>query len=71
MGQHNCPIKKGEVVMFISIESTNEYSPQLGNFSRGSSAGSGSGVVTSKPAEKIVPFVNAMTRSLCTTRPAS
>lgn len=45
--------------------------PQFGNFVRISSAGSGSGFITSSPAAKIVPFFKASTKSFCTTIPAN
>lgn len=47
------------------------YSPQFGSFVRTSSAGSGSGVMTSSPAAKMVPFFSASTKSFCTTIPAN
>lgn len=41
--------------------------PQLSSSVNGWSNGSGSGDITSNPAEKIVPFFNASIRSSCTT----
>lgn len=43
--------------------------PQFGSFVSSSVGGRGSGTITSKPAEKIVPFFNASTRSFCATTP--
>lgn len=44
-------------------------SPQFGSFVRISSAGSGSGDITSRPAEKMVPFFKASTKASWTTTP--